>query len=310
MLYQSVSLVLTMLALSTAIRAQEPDAAVARAQEIIRQGRAALGGDAALNAVKSLSASGEFHNQLQGRDVSGQLKLELLLPDKFMRTFKWSPRQSTEVSSIETVNGEEVWTDTKVPERNPGIGSLGGGRLGRMGGGRGMGRGGSRQPRVERPPAPGTGESSPEFQRQMRADFSCLLIALSLASPDPKAAFTYDGEQGENDSKADILKVKGGDGITYTVGIDRKSHRPVTVGYDLSSSGTPGTDGTAAEARSMSIQFLFSDYELAKAKGVGGVWLPHEIIKTSDGRTLENMRLKKLDLNPSLKPKHFEKKTP
>ena len=65
--------------------------AKARAREVLNQARAALGGDAALNAVRSLSGSGDFRSGPAGAEVSGEIQLDLLLPDKLMRTMKWSP---------------------------------------------------------------------------------------------------------------------------------------------------------------------------------------------------------------------------
>ena len=60
----------------------------ASAREVIALARAALGGEASLEAVRSLSASGTFRRPLPfgGAPTSGELDLELLLPDRLKRT--------------------------------------------------------------------------------------------------------------------------------------------------------------------------------------------------------------------------------
>ena len=51
--------------------------AKARAREVLGQARAALGGDAALNAVRSLSGSGDFRSGSGSAEVSGEVQLDL-----------------------------------------------------------------------------------------------------------------------------------------------------------------------------------------------------------------------------------------
>ena len=82
--------ILVTLAGPITVFAQASDAK-ARAREILDQTRAALGGDAALKAVQSLSAVGDFRSGSGNTQASGEVQLDLLLPDKLMRTLK--PKQ-------------------------------------------------------------------------------------------------------------------------------------------------------------------------------------------------------------------------
>ena len=59
---------------------------VDRAEELLKQARAALGGEAILNAIQSLSVSGKLRRITQDRDQSGEIEINILLPDKFKKT--------------------------------------------------------------------------------------------------------------------------------------------------------------------------------------------------------------------------------
>src|SRR4051812_47769868 len=55
----------------------------ARAQEVIRQSRAALGGEAKLGALKGLSATGKFRRVIQTQEQAGDVEFLLMTPDKY-----------------------------------------------------------------------------------------------------------------------------------------------------------------------------------------------------------------------------------
>ncbi|MEO6727165.1 MAG: hypothetical protein ABIP14_17895, partial [Blastocatellia bacterium] len=203
----------------TSLLAQQPAnsaAAQARAQEILKQAREALGGEANLKAIQSLAANGNFKATFMGRPAQGDFKIELLAPDKFLRTTTASmgPMQ---IIRTETVNGDLAWTETKSEMGGGGGfgggsgdgGGFGGGAAsgGGRGGGGGGGRGGSRG---GDPGAPGGGRmmgaDSPEMQRQARADAARFMIAVLLAPPDVSAfKFSYDREVEGKDGKVDAL---------------------------------------------------------------------------------------------------------
>src|SRR5258708_38359792 len=81
---------------SAAYAAGDDTTAAARGQQVLAQARAALGGEAKLKAVQSLSATGSFRQVVrgatpQGNMVEGEVQLDFLAPDKFKRV------QTTEV---------------------------------------------------------------------------------------------------------------------------------------------------------------------------------------------------------------------
>jgi hypothetical protein len=293
-----------------------------RAQEVLREAREALGGEANLKAIRSLSASGKFRGAMGGRTMEGDLNLDLLLPDKYMRTIKMSMGPMN-ITRIEAVNGDEAWMDMK---RGAGIGGIlggmggtagggmggpggsgrGGGMGGPGGGGRGGGRGGDGQ-------MGGMQEmNSPEMQKQVRADFTRLLVAWLLTSPaSSQVEFSYEQELELKEGKADALRVTGVDDFTMVLYVDQKMHRPVMLTYQAlmprRSAGGRSNEESPERKREpelVDLQVYLSDY-----KSVGKVFLPHRVVSTSNGQTVQEWEFSKYKLNPDLKPKKFEKKS-
>ena len=56
--------------------------AAAKAQQLINQARAALGGD----KLKSLSVTGNYRRTFSQAEMAGEVSYDLLLPDKMMKT--------------------------------------------------------------------------------------------------------------------------------------------------------------------------------------------------------------------------------
>lgn len=309
----------------------DPAAAQAHAQEVLKQAREALGGEANLKAIQSLAANGNYKATVMGRPVQGDFKIELIAPDKFQRTASASmgPMQ---ITRIETVNGEHAWTETKNEMGGGGGGfgggdgagfgggaASGGGGGGRGGGGGGGGGRGGRGGGGDAG-APGTNKAaisdSPEVQRQTRADAVRFMIAVLLASPDPSAfKFSYDRELDGKDGKMDILSVIGTDGFGMYMMFDQKTHRPSMLYYAApaprpmrrpqagAQSGATNTDDENGEPKMLEYQLFFSDH-----KQIGNVWLPHRIVKATGGQMVEEWKLTKYKLNPELKANKFEKK--
>ncbi|HEX4946600.1 MAG TPA: hypothetical protein VFZ34_08060, partial [Blastocatellia bacterium] len=63
---------------------QAQDANVTKAQELVRQAREAIGGEANLKAIQSVIVEGKFKSVMMGRPAEGNLKIEMLLPDKYL----------------------------------------------------------------------------------------------------------------------------------------------------------------------------------------------------------------------------------
>jgi len=76
---------------------------------------------------RSLSATGTWRSALQEEGMTGEIKIDLLLPDKYMKTTTLSGKQAPRVTPIETVDGDEAWTDAKTAQETTilGTGPLG-----------------------------------------------------------------------------------------------------------------------------------------------------------------------------------------
>lgn len=347
-----LTLILPALAIAQS-QPSSPETATARAQEILKLARESLGGDANLSAIKSLQINGNFKTAMQGREIQGDLKVEVLMPDKFLRTAKIN-MGPVEVTRVEAVNGDQAWTDLKTatltagggPGGGPGGGmdGMAGGGMGGPGGGTGggvegagggmggpgggmggggmggRGRGGGAggpggMPGGRSPGMGGPGgivNASPEAQaameRQVRADFNRFLVGVLLA-PGGSSQFTYsfDREMETKEGKADLLGVMGPDGFAVLLLIDQKSHRPWMVNYRAPAPRgprpQPAEQDETGEPKMIDVQVFFADH-----KQVGNVWLPHRIVKSTDGRIIEEWKVSKYKLNPEIKANRFEKK--
>jgi hypothetical protein len=294
----------------------------ARAKEMLAQTRVALGGERALSAIQSLSASGDFRSGSEGKRTSGEVQLEMLLPDKLMRTMKWNATPEMKVTAVQAMNGGQVWMDSheKAAGLEPGIapvlgGGHGMGRRGGMGRGGGPGSGGSGSGGGHggtHAPGPVPSSIGVLDPQQIRPDFSCLIYALLLHLPEsvqvdinPAVSAAMEG------TDADYLKITAGKDLIIDLAIDRKTHRPVMAAYTMplaNESGREEEQSAASESGLAQIQIYFSDYREISEKKIGNVWLPHQITKTQNGLTVEDMRITKYQLNSHISPKEFENK--
>jgi hypothetical protein len=332
MRFDKLLLALTTLGLTLcglfSVSAQEVENRSIKAQELLKQARSAIGGDSALIALQSLSASGEYRGEMQERDDSGEIKLDFLLPDRFMKTVKIRPKEMPGITRIETVNGDQVWVrmerqqDRSMMEGGPLGGSPVGGPT--MGGGR---TGGGRRSSAGGAPGGGRGAipemagpmNSPDVQHAIRTDYISLLSGLLLSSPLLSSA-EFNPTGNLNDNKSDELKFLGGEGLTLSLFLDQKTHRPAMISYIGSlphrpvfiarRTREPAEDSQAADTKSPTgrVEVYFFDFRAVTEKSAGEMWLPFGITKSVDGRTTEEIHIKKYTLNPGLKPKQFEEK--
>src|SRR5262245_38919588 len=162
-----------------------------RAKELIGQAREALGGDARLAAVQSLSMTASFKRALgEEMQADGEFELNILLPDKFKRveTMKL-PLGGASVTRIEGLNGEQRFSDSRTNS------SGGGAILFRR------------------------AEDSPDGQanalRATRADFARNLLVLLLTSSQTlPLELAYVGEAKSEDGTAVVIEAKASDGFS------------------------------------------------------------------------------------------------
>src|SRR5215212_7877535 len=98
--------VLLLAALASAGAYARVGAAATRAEEVLKQARAALGGEEKLRGVQGLSFKGKFRRVIQEREMSGEREFEFQLPDRFSRTESFLPPGSTaSINTSQTLSG-------------------------------------------------------------------------------------------------------------------------------------------------------------------------------------------------------------
>lgn len=315
--------------------------AKAKAEEVLKQARAAIGSESKFKSLQTLSAEGTVRQSFGDRQMESQLELEMMMPDKI---------KISQVQQFGTIirgfDGTNFWSDFI-----PGVG--GGG----FGGFRGGGPGG-----------PGGGANNPMFaymQQQQHREMIQILLGWFLAPPASSGTqFTYVGEApGPEGTKLDVIDAKTSDGIATRLYLDKESHRLIGLGYKAknlrrgmggqggrgpgNAQGGQGGQGggnrppqAAAgqgqaqgqgqgqgqgqrrevtpeerERRMKEFQEQFEkapevDYRWAFAdyKSVGGLNLPHRLTKIEGGTPNEEWEISKYKTNPKITADKFEKK--
>jgi hypothetical protein len=273
--------------------------AATRAQQMINQARAALGGD----KLKSLSVTGNYRRTFGQMEMSGEVNYDLLLPDKMMKTETMNPAPSIEITRLETINGDDVWEDQQ-----------------QHGGGGGMviirrGPGG---------PAADPKRAQAAMQQGIRSDFARLSIGWLLTTPSSfPVEFSFAGEAEAPEGKADALDVKGPGGFAARLFLDQKTHYPLMLTYNgkkprfithTKAAGAPEnpeevekrmkeTEAEAAKQPDVEFRIYLSDY-----REVSGVSFPHKLTRSIENEVNEELEIKNVKINPQLKPEKFVKK--
>lgn len=276
----------------------------ARAQELLAQARNALGGDAKLKTVQSLSLAGTFRRVMAPNmpESAGDFEIELLLPDKYKRTENMTLMGgAAQVTRIDGFNGEQMFNDS----------SSSGGMV-----------------MIRRP-----GEGDPKMQaaqlRSMKTDVARNLIAWLLTAPESyQIDFTYAGEAEASEGKADVIEASGADGFSARLFLDKQTHKPLMLSYRAvlpkmvmrMEGGRPAANREEIEKRAQEIekeaqaeaekskpaeseiQVFYSDYKM-----VDGVQLPHHLTRSVNGDVNEEWEVKKFKINPPLKADKFKK---
>jgi hypothetical protein len=283
----------------------------ARAQEILKQARQAIGGEEQLQKIQSLEIKGQYRRVFGERQMGGDREISILLPNKYLVEDAMNAGgMSTALINTRALNGDKVWS---------GNSGGGGGMIFRIGSGPG-GPGGQ-------PPSP---EQVEAMQRRIyNAEFSRYLLAL-IVTPPPSVAveYKYAGESDVEDAKADVIDVSGPDNFSVRVFFDQKSHLPLLLSYrgpkprvvtmtrQAGSGGTKPEDMKKAQEeaeKKMHAEAPAAPEEvdfyirLTDHKKVGGVMLPHKLTFLTESEVSEEFEISKYQLNPQFKADHFDK---
>ena len=280
-----------------------------RAVEILKQARAALGGEEKLGSIQSLTLKGKFRRVMQEREMAGEREFNFLLPDKFMKSDTMiMGGSSTSITTYRALNGNEHWTG----------GSGGGGGMFIIGGS-GAKPTKEHLEKIER-----------EQAQRFRAEYARYVLALLLTAPTGyELEFTYAGEAVADDGRADVIDATGPDNFAARLFLDKETHLPLMLTYRApkprmfttmmrSSNGgdkkkqedilketreKSAQELATAKPEEVEMQLRFTDY-----RKTGGLLLPHRITQGADGEVNEEWEIKTYELNPQFKADKFQKK--
>ncbi len=239
---------------------------------VLAEARAALGGEANLNAVRSFVATGRTR-QLRGNNlVPIEFEIDCELPDKYVRKDEF-PAQDSDVT-VSGFRGDELI--------------------------------------VFPPPTAGRGGPPPAQRLALvKQDFARLMLgAFASSTPAYPLTFKYAAEGEAPEGKADILDVAGPPPFTARLVVQRTTHLPVMVMWQAPvpparGAGAPGAaaapppgvpPGPPPESR-----LYFADY-----RDVKGTKWPFRLRRAVGGNTIEETTFDRINVNVKIDPKKFE----
>jgi hypothetical protein len=283
---------------------------------VLAEVRKALGGDAKIDALKTVSFEGTYRRVMGEQDMSGDLELYFGFPDRFQRIEQlpnFGPNPGPRIA--QTLNGAEAWAGP--------LGPTPGGMVFRMGGpgGPGGGPGG--------PGAAGRGGRNFDPSVGVRRTYQRTALALFPGSAAATGlTFTYVGKAESPDGEAEVLDAKGAGNFAARLFVDTKTHLPVMVTYQdrdmtqIRFQRPQRKDGETDEQfrerlraereaagpppppKMVDYTLFVSDY-----KDVGGVKVPHHVTIQTGDKPTEEWEIKKAKVNPKLDDEQFKRKT-
>ena len=296
-------------------------------QRVLSQIRAALGGEAKLAAVKSISVEGQtLRSAPDGTSAASDFEMAFELPDavKYMKKEVLANFSGMNITRRSGFNGAGLIEEVDTPP------SMGGGgmRVMRMSPG-GVTPGGTATPEQ-------IAAQKEQLILSHKREFARLMLGmLGSSTPAYPVEFVYAGQAEAPDGKADVLEVKNADGFRAKLFVDGKTHLPLMLMWTdkeplrmMSSSGGTqvagngnvqvfsGSGGQAqtpedvakrqeemaarlkeadAKRRMVEYRVIYADY-----KTIDGVRLPTRIQRMMDGLPTEEMNLDKIKVNAKL----------
>lgn len=283
---------------------QQSTAPETQAQEILKRARAAIWDETKSKPLESLSLNASRRFARGERQVEVEMTLEALFPDKFLQTDTIIHSVGFGFTAMRGVNGSQAWFSAEsnasaadaakramagLPPESASNQSGGGmgAMLGELGGVAGV-----------KPPEQSTEQS-------IHAGFARLMLVWLGATPSP-VEFTYAGQAvAQADGKeADVLNVTGPNNFAARLFIHPETRQVLMLSYRAGSRNRGAQEATANAAES-EVRWVVSDF-----RNVNGLSLPHQLVIFLDGRPIEELTIRKVKINPSLKPNKFERQAP
>lgn len=307
--------------------------AKARAQEILKQARAAIWDEAKSKPLKSLSITANIHRPRGGREITNETTVEILMPDKFLRVDVYNYGIGSELTSVQGINGTRTWSDLRLS--SSGTPGSGGGVLPPPPGPPGNESGRTPEQYVSGGGGAPDGGMMIQFYQAPEAEVDRLLLSWLLIAPATiSAEFTYAGETKVEGKTADIIEVASPGDFKTRLYIAQDTHQLLMLSHTVKvprlnlNRGQQGRNQgnrqqltpeereklakerqealahmTEADMREVEIRWLISDY-----RNVNGLNLPYQITKSVGGQAFDRVEVKTIKVNPALKPDKFVKR--
>ena len=278
----------------------------ARAEEILKQAREAIGGER-LQKLEALNINGQYRRVFGDRQMGGDREISIALPNKYLVEDSMNPGGlSTAMINYRGLNGERAWSGS----------SGGGGMVFRMAG-------------------PGGQQLSPEqmeasLRRIFQAEFMRYVLAMTLAAPASMSLeYKYAGESDVDGEPADVLDVTGPDHFSARIFFDKKNHLPLLLSYrgpkprivtmSRPAGGAARSQEDIKKAREEAEKKIESEHSpaapeevdffirLSDHKKVEGLMLPFKFTFLTESEVSEEFEIAKYQVNPQFKADKFEK---
>ena len=278
----------------------------ARAEEILKQAREAIGGER-LQKLEALNINGQYRRVFGDRQMAGDREISIALPNKYLVEDSMNPGGlSTAMINYRGLNGERAWSGS----------SGGGGMVFRMAG-------------------PGGQQLSPEqmeasLRRIFQAEFMRYVLAMTLAAPASMSLeYKYAGESDVDGEPADVLDVTGPDHFSARIFFDKKNHLPLLLSYrgpkprivtmSRPAGGAARSQEDIKKAREEAEKKIESEHSpaapeevdffirLSDHKKVEGLMLPFKFTFLTESEVSEEFEIAKYQVNPQFKADKFEK---
>ena len=261
-----------------------------RAGEILTRAREAIGGEARLKAVRSLSLSGDATLELASADgitsaarfggaTDYKVEVEIVLPDKYLVTSHrgvWS----------DGINGNEIIA------RRDGV-----------------------QVTFD------NARARQAFTEMRQREFLRYVLAWLLEAPDQSGVRFADGGVGEFEgTRADIVEATGPYRFAARLVFDGQARLLILEDFVPTAPPVPAKPLSPPEkSAAKDDRPLFSAIEMlpdqrdirirvADYRLVDGIRFPHRIVTESHGFRREEFRISQIKVNPQINPKHFNPK--
>jgi hypothetical protein len=283
------------------------------ASTVLAAARTALGGDALLNSITSMTVNGSATEDLGRVSLSKSVEISLQLPDKFLVTKRHTSYGPPGLGMDFTITRYDGFNGSNTLDAI-------------------ISSGGPTPPFMPYPAAPKTpAELQAAAARRLRLQkegFARLMLPLFASSPAALPLQFESSTQATVDKTiADVVSARTTDGTELRLYLDAVNHLPLKLTWmaepivtmTTSSIVTTTSRGGVVSQSPPSAPMLpppspasltpvewavtFSDF-----KTEAGLTWPRRFVTTMGGRKYEDMRLGKYRINPQIKPHVFEPK--